>query len=90
MLTHNPSMFHLWGVNAGQMSRAISNPAYVRFLAEHYSGGLYLHWNFWCNVQDPVQREICTKALTIGTAEVLTEYRERDQSFAFYRMKIAN
>lgn len=90
VLTHNPSMFHLWGVNAGQMSRAISNPAYVRFLTERYSGGLYLHWNFWCNVQDPVQRELCSKALTIGTAEVLAEYRERDQSFAFYRMKIAN
>ena len=69
VLTQNPSMFHLWGVNAGQMSRAISNPAYVRFLTERYSGGLYLHWNFWCNVQDPVQRELCSKALTIGTAE---------------------
>ena len=34
VLTHNPSMFHLWGVNAGQMSLVISNPDYVRFLAE--------------------------------------------------------
>ena len=55
VLTHNPSMFHLWGVNAGQMSLVISNPDYVRFLAERYPGGLYLHWNFWCNVHDPVQ-----------------------------------
>jgi len=90
VLTHNPSMFHLWGVNAGQMSLVTSNPDYLRYLAERYRGGLYLHWNFWCNVQDPAQREICSKALAIGDAELATEYRERDQRFAFYRMKVAN
>lgn len=90
VLTHNPSMFHLWGVNAGQMSLVTSNPEYVRFLTERYRGGLYLHWNFWCNVQDPVQQEICRKALAIGAADLVTEYRERDQSFAFYRMRVAN
>jgi hypothetical protein len=90
VLTHNPSMFHLWGVNAGQMSLVTSNPAYVRFLSERYRGGLYLHWNFWCNVQDPEQREICSKALATSDAEVVTEYRERDQRFAFYRMRVAN
>jgi hypothetical protein len=90
VLTHNPGMFHLWGVNAGQMALVTSNPAYIRFLEERYSGGLYLHWNFWCNVQDPAQPEVCRKALEIGPADLVTEYRERDQRFAFYRMKVAN
>jgi hypothetical protein len=90
VLTHNPSMFHLWGENAGQMSLVISNPDYVRFLAGRYPGGLYLHWNFWCNVQDPAQREVCSKALAMGEADQVAEYRERDQRFAFYRMKVAN
>ena len=31
VLTHNPGMFHVWGVNAGQMSLVTSNPAYLRF-----------------------------------------------------------
>jgi hypothetical protein len=87
VLTHNPSMFHLWGVNAGQMSLATSNPAYLRYLAERYRGGIYLHWNFWCNVQDPVQPETCRAALAAAPGEVVTEYRERDQRFAFYRLK---
>ena len=64
VLTHNPGMFHVWGVNAGQMSLATSNPAYVWFLADRYPGGIYLHWNFWCNVQDPAHREMCRQALT--------------------------
>jgi dolichyl-phosphate-mannose-protein mannosyltransferase len=89
VLTHNPGMFHLWGVNAGQMSLVTSNPAYVRFLADRYSGGVYLHWNFWCNAQDPPQQEICRDAFAIGSPELVTEYRERDQRFAFYRMKVS-
>ena len=30
VLTHNPGMFHVWGVNAGQMSLAADNPGYLR------------------------------------------------------------
>jgi hypothetical protein len=89
VLTHNPGMFHVWGVNAGQMSLVTSNPAYLRYLAERYQGGIYLHWNFWCNVQDPVQPEICRAALAAAPGEVVTEYRERDQRFAFYRVKLS-
>ena len=89
VLTHNPGMFHLWGVNAGQMSLVTSSPEYMRFLAGRYSGGIYLHWNFWCNVQDPVQPQICRAALATATGEIVTEYRERDQRFAFYRLKVS-
>jgi len=88
VLTHNPSMFHLWGVSAGQMSLVTSNPAYLRFLALRYSGGLYLHWNFWCNTQDQTQQEICRKSFAIAPVELAREYRERDQHFAFYQMKV--
>ena len=89
VLTHNPGMFHLWGVSAGQMSLVTSNPAYVRFLAQRYSGGLYLHWNFWCNAQDETQQEICHKAFAMAPVEVVRDYRERDQHFVFYRMKVS-
>jgi len=90
VLTHNPGMFHLWGVNAGQMSLVTSSPEYMRFLAGRYSGGIYLHWNFWCNVQDPVQTAFCQKTLATWPGDVVKEYRERDQRFAFYRLKVGN
>jgi hypothetical protein len=89
VLTHNPAMFHVWGVNAGQMSRIVVDPGYLGALAGRYRGGVYLHWNFWCNVQDPVQQEFCQKALQAGTFEPVREYRERDQRFAFYRLAAA-
>ena len=90
VLTHNPGMFHLWGVNAGQMSLVTSNTEYLRFLAGRYRGGIYLHWGFWCNVQDRVQQEICQNALATAPGELVREHRERDQRLAFYRLNLGN
>jgi len=89
VLTHNPGMFHVWGISAGQMSLAVSNPAYLEFLATRYAGGVYVHWNFWCNVQDPVQREFCHKVLQLKPLEAVAEHRERDELLALYRLKTA-
>jgi hypothetical protein len=86
VLTHNPGMFHLWGVNAGQMSLVMANPDYVAFLASRYTGGVYLHWNFWCNVDDPVQQAFCRNAMAMHPADLVREYRERDQRYALYRI----
>jgi hypothetical protein len=92
VLTQNPGMFHIRGVSAGQMSRILMDPGYLDFLAGRYSGGVYLHWNFWCNVQDAVQQQLCQKALTAQPLyraqqfRLIREYRERDQRFAIYRL----
>jgi 4-amino-4-deoxy-L-arabinose transferase-like glycosyltransferase len=86
VLTHNPGMFHVWGINAGQMSLLAADPAYLNHLAARYAGGIYLHWNFWCNVQDPVQQQFCRNALATRPVETVREYRERDQRFALYRL----
>ena len=90
VLTHNPGMFHLWGVNAGQMSHVVANPAYLSLLGRRYTGGIFLHWNFWCNAQDPPQQEVCRKAMAAAPVDIVQEHRERDQRFAFYRMTVGN
>ncbi|MPZ20809.1 MAG: hypothetical protein GEV06_23300 [Luteitalea sp.] len=88
VLTHNPGMFHVWGINAGQMSRVVTNPSYLDYVAARYAGGVYLHWNFWCNVPDPVQQEFCRKALENRPVETVREHRERDQRYAIYRIEL--
>ena len=70
------------------MSHIVTNPAFLNFLATRYSGGVYLHWNFWCNVQDPVQAQFCQRALEMHPVEMIREYRERDQRFVIYRVKV--
>jgi len=86
VLTHNPSMFHVWGANAGQLPLLATNRGYVTYLMERYTGGVYIHWNFWCNVQDPVHPEQCRTAVAMSPVELVREYRERDQRFALYRI----
>jgi hypothetical protein len=79
-------MFHVWGVSAGQMSLAATEPAFLDNLDRRYPGGVYLHWNFWCTIPDPVQREYCTRTLALRSSDVVREHRERDRVFALYRL----
>jgi hypothetical protein len=87
ILTHNPGMFHVWGVNAGQMSLIVNDPRRLHFLATRYDR-TYLHWNFWCNVEVPIQQALCRTALDGKAVELVREYRERDQRYALYRLII--
>lgn len=87
VLTHNPSVFHVAGRNAAQLSLIANEPQYVReVLLTRYSGGVYVHWNFWCNVADKVQQDFCQAALQKFPTTLVNEYRERDYRYAIYRV----
>jgi Dolichyl-phosphate-mannose-protein mannosyltransferase len=87
VLTHNPAMFHVWGVNAGQMSLATA-PGGLDALGARFPGGVYLHWNYWCNTEDRVQTALCVQVRDLRPLEAVGEYRLRDQHFVFYRMRL--
>jgi hypothetical protein len=78
----------MWGINAGQMSLATVNPIQIDYLGSRYPGGVFVHWNYWCNAADPIQQQYCVTALGIVPTTVLREYRERDYRFAFYRLSL--
>jgi hypothetical protein len=87
VLTHNPNVFHLLGVNAGQMSILTGERQYVKTaLLPRYSGGVYIYWNFWCNVLDPVQQKFCRDALAQWPSKLVSQHVDRDYRFAFYRL----
>jgi 4-amino-4-deoxy-L-arabinose transferase-like glycosyltransferase len=89
VLTHNPNMFHVWGHSAAQASLATTEPGYVTsVLARRYAGGVFFHWNFWCNVADPLQQSYCTTLLSRFPHTLVREYRERDYRYALYRLEI--
>ena len=44
------------------MSLIVSNRFTWNILSDRYAGSVYVHWNFWCSVQDPVQRDFCRHA----------------------------
>ena len=77
VLTHNPAMFHVWGINAAQMSSAATDGPYVGSqLFSRYAGGVFLHWNFWCNVADPTQVAFCQSVLEGFGHELIAERRQ--------------
>jgi len=88
VLTHNPAMFHVWGVNAAQMSIATTDQSYVdgRLFAR-YAGGVFLHWNFWCNVADPTQVAFCNSVLNGFGHDLVAERQMRNYRYALYRLR---
>jgi len=89
VLTHNPSMFLLFGVGAAQMSLAAVDPAYVSDrLGPRAPGGVYYHHNFWCAVSDPVQTRFCTEVRARFALDLVAERHVRDVRYALYRLRV--
>ncbi len=80
VLTHNPGMIQVMGRSAAQTSLASYHPERVDDLFHRFPGGVYFHYNFWCNVPDPVQNEFCQKVLGSFKTRVV-----REESSGFYR-----
>jgi 4-amino-4-deoxy-L-arabinose transferase-like glycosyltransferase len=88
VLTHVPSLFLVRGVNAAQTSTIEGNAARVsQEFFDRYAGGVYLHWNFWCNVADPAQQAFCAQALDRYDHELVAESRVRNYRYAIYRLQ---
>ena len=87
VLTHNPNMFLVRGMNSGQIFVASSEINYVdEILRVRYRGGVYLHWSFWCNVADPAQVSLCQQALDAHDFELVEERWQRNYRYALYRL----
>jgi len=80
VLTHNPGMLQVMGQSAAQTSIATTHPAKVDHYFRQFSGGVYFHYNFWCNIQDPVQNAFCNQILEDYPTQVV-----EDRNAGFYR-----
>lgn len=88
VLTHNPSLFLLAGKNAAQMSLVTTEKPYVDdHLFARYDGGVFLHWNYWCNVPDPLQSGFAETVLDLYVSTLVTNHSVRNFTFALYRLE---
>jgi hypothetical protein len=87
VLTHNPNMFLLWGGNAAQAHIATNDPQKIKYFFSYYTGGVFFHYNFWCNVDDPAQQRFCMNILEKYKNEKVVEYTERNYKYILYRLK---
>jgi hypothetical protein len=84
VLTHNPNMFLMWGVNAAQMHFG-TIPDFFDQAESRHGRHVYVHWGFWCNVDDETLQQMCEKTLAGTATVVVKESRERNYRFAFYK-----
>ena len=88
VLTHIPSMFHVWGFSAAQLSLATTDPLHVTHdLFPRYAGGVYVHWSYWCHASVPTQQRFCAEGLKAFPHELVDSRQERDYRYALYRLK---
>jgi len=88
ILTHNPNMFLVWGKSAAQTSLATYNKTHLDFdLFPKFKGGIFFHYNFWCNVDDPVQNSFCDNVLNGYNCILIKAARERDYEFRLYKIE---
>jgi hypothetical protein len=87
VLTHNPNMFLLWGRSAAQASIATYNRPYLESLFARYEGGIYFHYNAWCNYPDPVQNAFCTNILNGFKTVLVTGFQEKTYHYVLYKIE---
>ncbi len=74
------------GRSAAQTSTASYRPATVNAYFAEFPGGVYFHYNFWCNIPDPVQNSFCAQVLARYPTQVLAERSAGFQRFVLYRI----
>ncbi len=87
VFTHNPCLFLFWGKSSAQASILTAQDENgLRGLRDSFPGGLYFHYNYWCNVSDPVQTGFCKSVLEKFGHEEVVRYKERDYEYVLYRL----
>ena len=65
---------------------ATYQPAKVDEFFRRFPGGVYFHFNFWCNVPDPVQNAFCTKILETYPTQVIEERSAGTYRYVLHRL----
>jgi hypothetical protein len=88
VFTHNPNMFLFWGKSSAQASiLAGTEKNDFENLKKNFPGGIFFHYNFWCNVADPFQKSFCQDILDKFPHQELLRFQERDYTYILYRIE---
>jgi len=79
-------MFLLWGKSSAQASLATENPDYFNRLYERYKEKIYFHYNFWCNVPDPLQKSFCNNILEQFNSTAVVSFEEKNYIYKLYKV----
>jgi hypothetical protein len=85
-LTHNPSMFLLWGRGAAQAYAAVAAEETVKDMLRRFPGQVYFHYDYWCNTPSVRNRRLCGEIMARWNLETVDSATEKDYTYALYRI----
>ena len=86
VFTHNPNIFLLNKKSAIQSSSETYNRGIIERRLEQFRGGVYVHYNYWSNVDDPSQRIFTENILNRYDCKLVREHRYRNFKYALYKV----
>jgi hypothetical protein len=87
VFTHNPHMFLFWGKSSAQASiLAGYSKEKLEKIREGFPGGIFFHFNFWCNASDPLQQSFCRIILEKFKYSEVVRFDEWDYTYALFRI----
>ncbi|MEO0294166.1 MAG: hypothetical protein ABIN61_08125, partial [candidate division WOR-3 bacterium] len=84
--THNPNIFLLNKKSAIQSAMETYNPGIIQYHLEQFKGGVYLHYNYWSNTDDPIQRSFTENILNNYNYITVREYYYRNYKYGLYKI----
>jgi hypothetical protein len=87
LFTHNPNMFLINKQSAIQTSSETYNPGTIEQHLERFKGGVYVHYNYWSNVNySKLQRDFTENILSKYDYKILKEYHYKDYKYGLYKI----
>jgi hypothetical protein len=86
VLSHNATMFLVWGQNAIQAYAGARNPEIVQNLMETYQGHVYFHYSYWCNIPTDGNRQLCEAVMARYNMEEIASASEQTYRYGLYKM----
>jgi hypothetical protein len=88
VLTHNPTMFLLWGQSAIQAYAGIHRPELIARLMKRYDGHVYFHENYWCNVASKPTRRLCQAIRDNYDLIEIDSATEQTHTYGLHKMRL--
>ncbi len=86
ILTHTPTVFLLHKKSAAQAYIETNKPGTIETYMQQFRGGVFVDFNYWSNVEDPIQRGFTEYILKSYTYEVIREYHCRNYLYGLYKI----
>jgi hypothetical protein len=86
VFTQTPNIFLLNKKSAIQTSSATYNPGIIERHLNRFKGGVYVHYGYWSNVDDPAQRIFTENILNKYDYKIIREYYYRNYKYGLYKI----